>query len=374
MDFSIRIAIESILDQLEHRNQGGAKNVIVSPASLDITLRTVTCGAKGETLKQLLRFLGAEDIHDLNSKASSTMEVLRLASPEKNPPPPVPTKKRKRSKKAEDNVPAKVSCANAIWVDEQYSVKDSFKKLLTEVYQVEASNANFLNKHSGLITSKKCSNREDFHLIEGINKVSVPFMHEGHTWFRYRKFDEFKVLELPYKIGGKDGPCFSMYIFLPHKVDGLSEMMNKFGGSNPRKALSQTLGRLERVKMRKVMIPEWKSSNKLKLKDTMQKLGLKLPFKKDRRDFTEMLHGYKGKEEVYISEVIQSAYIDVDKNGTEATAAVSAIMNVVHARSRAPVIHKEEFVADHPFMFMIVERDSETVIFMGAVFNPLDHH
>ncbi|CAN1816111.1 At2g25240 [Linum perenne] len=274
----------------------------------------------------MLRFLGAEDIDDLNSKASSTMEVLRLASPENNPPP-VPTKKRKRNKKVEDNVPAKVSCTNAIWVDEQYSVNDSFKKLLTEVYQAEASNVNFINKKeeavkeinlwakkstNGCINNiltpdninketslvltnaiyfkalwfnqfENCSNREDFHLINGINKVSVPFMHEGHTWFRYRKFDEFK-----------------------------------------------------RVKMKKVMIPEWKSSNKFKLKDTMQKLGLKLPFEKDQSDFTEMLHGYKGKE-VYISEVIQSAYIDVDKNGTEA-AAVTAITTFPR-RSLWRIIH-----------------------------------
>ncbi|CAN1190533.1 unnamed protein product [Linum perenne] len=87
MDLSIRVAVETILDQLKHNIAGeDPKNVIVSPASLDILLRTVACGAKGKTLDQLLSFLGAEDIDELNSRASSTMEVLRLASPENNPP------------------------------------------------------------------------------------------------------------------------------------------------------------------------------------------------------------------------------------------------------------------------------------------------
>ncbi|CAN1190534.1 At1g47710 [Linum perenne] len=406
MDFSIRVAMATILDQL---NDGNARNVVVSPASLDIVLRTVACGAKSETLEQMLSFLGAQDIDELNSKASSTMEVFRLASPDNNPPPPVVPVK------STTNVPANVSCANAIWIDEQYSVKDSFKKLLNEVYRAEAKNVDFLNKKeeavkkinswaekstNGCINNilnpddieentklvltnaiyfkaqwsnrfEECKEGEDFHLIDGINKLSnVTFMERYSTRFRFGKFDKFNVLELPYE-SGIEGPCFAMYIFLPHKVDGLPEMVSKFSesnsNSNPIEALSQTLGGLEYVEMKKVVIPKWKSSNRLKLKDMMKNLGLESPFETNRSDFTEMIEGGN----VYIGDVIQNAYIDVDEKGTEAAAVVSVDYWEMCC-CEPPEIPVEEFVADHPFMFMIVERDSKAVIFAGAVFNPLD--
>ncbi|CAN1813909.1 At1g47710 [Linum perenne] len=197
MDLSIRVAVETILDQLKPNIAGeDPKNVIVSPASLDILLRTVACGAKGKTLDQLLSFLGAEDIDELNSRASSTMEVLRLASPENKPPviEDVPEKYRYRYE-TEDFVPANVSCANAIWIDEQHSVKNSFKKLLSDKSTNGCIN-NFLNpeeinEDTPLVLTNaiyfkalwddrflKCSDYDidDFYLIDGTNTVEVPFM------------------------------------------------------------------------------------------------------------------------------------------------------------------------------------------------------
>ncbi|CAN1813914.1 At1g47710 [Linum perenne] len=259
-------------------------------------LRTVACGARGKTLDQLLSFLGAEDIDELNSRASSTMEVLRLASPENNPPVP---EEYKYIYEIIDFVPANVSCANAIWIDEQHSVKDSFKKLLSDVYRAEANNVDFLNKkeeavkeinswaekstngrinnivnpdeinkNTPLVLTNaiyfkaewsghhfgKSSSTKDFHLIDGINKVSVPFMEKWRTRFGYGKFDGFKVIEL----------LQNWKTIQDNKVDGLSEMMSKFHGSNsnskPSEALSQTLGVLEYVQMKKVVIPKWKLS------------------------------------------------------------------------------------------------------------------
>ncbi|CAN1813912.1 At1g47710 [Linum perenne] len=354
------------------------------------------------------------------------MEVLGLASPENNPPPPIPAKSLKldRFRGCDDNppvnVPAIVSCANAIWIDERLSVKDSFKKLLDDVYRAEANNVDFLNKKeeavkeinswaekstNGRINNflkpyeidkdtplvltnaiyfkaqwsnpfEECKEGEDFHLIDGINKLSVPFMRSLWTTFRYGKFYGFKVIELPYESRKPywirdQGPCFSMYIFLPNKVDGLSEMMSKFGGSSsnskPSEALSQTLGVLGYVQMKEVVIPKWKFCNRLEPKDTMKKLGLSLPFDMVRADFPEMIEGGN----LHIEKVIQNAYIDVDEKGTEA-AAVTAVIMGTYSCGGPPAIPVEEFVADHPFMFMIVERDSRAVIFAGAVFNPLD--
>ncbi|CAN0863378.1 PAZX, partial [Linum grandiflorum] len=202
--------------------------------------------------------------------------------------------------------------------------------------------------------------------------LRVPFIRTRIKYFRYASFEEFKVLELPYQTGrpygeGANGPCFSMYFLLPHEVGGLPAMLRKFKGST--EELSQTLGGLECVLVKKMAIPMWKSSYRFKAKETLQRMGLKMPFGKNG-DFTEMLDNRDGKA-VYISDVIQSGYINVDENGTEAGAA-SAVRLTCSSLGDPPVIPDNEFVADHPFMYMIVERDSKAVIFTGAVFNPLD--
>ncbi|CAN0863588.1 At1g47710 [Linum grandiflorum] len=401
MDFSIRVAMKTILDQIQDGgNVEAAKNIVVSPASLDILLRTVACGTKGETLDQLLGFLGAQDIHDLNAKAFMTMEVLRLASPENSPPnygcfPP--------------NDPANVSCANAVWIDGGCCVKNSFKKVLADVYRAGTNSVDFLQKDeaveeinswaekstngcvkkfltpddikdgtvlvltnaiyfkafwSSKFDKTRTDRVEDFHLLDGTNTVSIPFMRKGMERFGYARFEEFKILELPYQTGRgynqrDKGPCFAMYFFLPHKVDGLPGMLRKFDGST--EELLQALDRLEHVTMQ-IAIPKWKSSYKFSAKETMNMMGLNLPFEKNG-DFTEMLDNGN----LCITDVIHSAYIGVDESGTEAGAA-SAAMSGMYGM----LVRPEEFVADHPFMYMIVERVSKAVIFTGAVFNPLD--
>ncbi|CAN0863496.1 At1g47710 [Linum grandiflorum] len=417
MNSSIRVAMQTILDQIQLGSGEAAKNVVVSPASLDIALCTAANGTKGKTLEQLLRFLGAQDIDDLNAKASKTMEVLRLASPENNPPVPEREKDRFYEFYKYAHVPANVSCANAAWIDGRYSVKDSFKQILADVYRAETNSVDFLhqrdeavkeinswaekstngrvnnlltreniNDYTALVltnaiylkalwTSKFFKREgEKFYLLDGTNTVSVPFIYSGkmESSFRYASFEEFKVLEVPYQTGrqyqfGKrdERPCFSMYFFLPHEVDGLPAMLRKFDGST--EELSQTLGGLEYVHMNKVAIPMWKSSYGFNPKETMKRMGLKLPFEMNE-DFTKMLDNGS---DVCISDVIQSAYINVDENGTEAGAA-TAVVHIYSSPGCPRTRPEDEFVADHPFMYMIVERDSKTVIFTGAVFNPVD--
>ncbi|CAN0863590.1 unnamed protein product [Linum grandiflorum] len=315
MNFSTRFAMKTILDQIKVGSRGPARNVVVSPALLDILLRTAACGAKGKTLEQFLKFFGAQDIHDLNANASKTMEVLRLASPENNKP--VPATKSRVYDDYDEYAPPTISCANAVWTDRRLSV-----------------------------------NCEAFFQEDGTSTVSVPYIYCKMESFRYASSEEFKVIEVPYQTGrygiSDEGPCFSMYFFLPEE-------------------LSQTLGGLKSVLMRKVAIPMWKSSYRFTATETMQRMGLKMPFQMNG-DFTEMLDNGN----VCISNVIQSVYINVDENGTEAAAA-TAMVHLCECQSWVPrVLPEDEFVADHPFMYMIVERDSKAVIFTGAVFNPLD--
>ncbi|CAI0422403.1 unnamed protein product [Linum tenue] len=148
MDFSIRVAVETILKEVSGGG-GVAENVIVSPASLDIVLRSLACGAKGRTLDQMLDFLGGQGIDDLNSKAAATMEVLRLAAPENNPPVAADvdnddnSRPYRRPKYDDEDVPAIVSCGNGIWVDRRFTVKASFGKLLADIYRAESNTVDF---------------------------------------------------------------------------------------------------------------------------------------------------------------------------------------------------------------------------------------
>ncbi|CAL1377695.1 unnamed protein product [Linum trigynum] len=156
------------------------------------------------------------------------------------------------------------------------------------------------------------------------------------TWERiydYAYFDEFKVLKLIYQSWeSKGSPLFSMYFFLPHKADGLSEMLDQplFRGSE---ALSQTLGGLEEVRLKRF--------------GSQVEVRPEVPAQGD--------DGEAG------------ACIAVDEDGTEA-AVVSAFDPRCRASPYSPP--KEELIADHPFVFMIVESKSQVVLFARVVFNP----
>ncbi|CAN0901856.1 At1g47710 [Linum grandiflorum] len=417
MDFSIRVAMETILQELGSKKRRSAgdgaaapQNAVTSPASLDIVLRMVACGADGPTLEQLLSFLGAQDIEDLNSKASTTMEAIRQAAPAEN------NNKASGSRHGQKSQPAIVSLANAVWVDRKYSLSKSFKKVVTDVYQADTNTSDFekpkeavkdINKWAKKSTKgciEKFLNTQDitpstmlilanaiyfkgqfptylfcpsktsddtFHLLDGNNKVTVPFMNKFKINLHYARFEDFKVLELPYQ-SGDDGkhPQFSMYIILPHKRGGLPRMLREhFGGSNPGEAFSQTLGRLEKQYMGKVHIPKWNFSFKCHLEETMQKLGLTLPFE-FAGDFDKMFCGRQNEiPPMAISKIIQSASVQVDEKGTVA-AAVTAAFGDTLCRS-APKRPVDDFIAKHPFMFLIVEKRSQAIIFAGSVVNPL---
>ncbi|CAN0824690.1 At1g47710 [Linum grandiflorum] len=406
MDFSIRVAIETILEELGSKKRsnagddfGAAKNAVMSPASLDIVLRMVTCGAKGPTLDELLSFLGAPNVEQLNSEASATMSALSLPAP-----------------MSENNSPtAIVSHANAVWVGQNYSLSESFKKVVTDVYQADTNSVDFQSQPEKAVeeinawakeTTKGCIDnllsRQDidsltvlvltnavyfkgcfprslfpssrtsddkFHFLNGTDKVTVPFMKNSRLDLRFASFDDFKVLELPYKSSSDSEFC--MYIYLPREKNGLPEMLRKhFGGSNPGQEISETLGKLKYSLLGKVQIPKWKFSLRCHLKERMQKLGLKLPFECSN-DFGEMF-SETNQPKIEVSRVIQSAFIEVNEKGTVAAAATAVIcrrqLAAAAPRRRIPV---DDFVADHPFMFLIMEKQSKAVIFAGSVVDPL---
>jgi len=105
-----------------------------------------------------------------------------------------------------------------------------------------------------------------------------------------------------------------------------------------------------------------------RLKDTLIAMGMKKAFDMKMADFS----GVASRETMQhdgnlsISAVIHKAYVDVNEEGTEAAAATEVTVIASVARPTPPII----FRADHPFMFLIRDNRSGSILFIGRVTNP----
>ncbi|GJW64705.1 serine protease inhibitor family protein [Tanacetum coccineum] len=171
-----------------------------------------------------------------------------------------------------------------------------------------------------------------------------------------REFDGFKVLGLLYS-QGEDKRRFTMYMFLPNEKDTIPFLLEKIGSQ------SDFLERHmpgEEVDVGRFMIPKFRISFGFEASDMLKELGLVLPFTNE--GLTEMAD-----EGLRVSGINHKAILEVNEEGTEA-AAVTAVY-FTNCITPDPV----DFVADHPFLFVIREDVSGEVLFMGQVVNPSAH-
>ena len=108
-----------------------------------------------------------------------------------------------------------------------------------------------------------------------------------------------------------------------------------------------------------VSLPKFEFSTKYELSDILQNLGMKKAFTPGVADFSGMSSNGKS---LFISAVLHQAYIKVDEEGTEAAAATV----VVISKTTAAIT----FRADHPFIFIIQERKTGNILFIGRVVDP----
>ena len=104
----------------------------------------------------------------------------------------------------------------------------------------------------------------------------------------------------------------------------------------------------------------------LELSATLIALGMKSAFDPKRADFTAMAAPRSPEDELFISAVFHKAFVKVDEKGTEAAAASAVVM----APRGAPPRPAAEFIADHPFVFFIVDKSSGLILFIGRVVDP----
>jgi len=191
-----------------------------------------------------------------------------------------------------------------------------------------------------------------FHL-SAAEQVTTKLMAQKGDYQLFETRD-LQALALPYK-----GQALAMIVFLPRDVDGLAALEGQLTDK-----LSQWLGELKKTPERQieVFLPKLKLETGYDLVQPCKDLGIKDAFSigKDA-DFCGM--GWK-KGDLWISQIKHKAFVDVNEEGTEAAAATAVEMATTSIQ-RHPV-----FRADHPFVFLVQDSKTGSILFMGRVANP----
>jgi len=181
-------------------------------------------------------------------------------------------------------------------------------------------------------------------------KVDVATMHQ-RAHFRLVQTDRVKVLELPYSDSN-----LSMLVILPEARDGLAEVEARLSPST----FSQWTANSVYGEVR-VRLPRFRVEGGVSLNPVLQSLGMVDAFDRDRADFSRM----DGRTRwLFVSLMVHKAFVEVNEEGTEAAAASGGM---VFSRSLS---RPQEFCADHPFLFAMVERQTGTILFLGRVVDP----
>lgn len=182
--------------------------------------------------------------------------------------------------------------------------------------------------------------------------VQVPMMSRKLE-VRHAARDSFSMVELPYQ-----GGDLSMVVLLPEAKDGLRTLESQLRDTN----LLAWLGELDKARSTEVVVqlPKFKLSSRFDLAAKLPAMGMPTAFGAGA-DFS----GMDGTRNLVISAVVHQAVVEVNEQGTEAAAATAVVVSRKSAPRPAAV-----FRADHPFIFLIREKQTGSILFLGRVINP----
>jgi len=180
--------------------------------------------------------------------------------------------------------------------------------------------------------------------------IDVPMMTQTDS-FGYTEFDDYRALELPYK-----GEALSMIVMLPNKADGLATFEETLDVDR----LEKCFASLSRQKV-EVSLPKFTTTAEFSLADPLKKLGMDDAFDPYKADFSSI----DGKKDLFIQAVVHKAFVDVNEEGTEAAAATGLVVGALSRPMPPPA-----FKADHPFLFLIRDIRTGSVLFIGRIVNP----
>jgi serpin B len=170
---------------------------------------------------------------------------------------------------------------------------------------------------------------------------------------KHKQLSGLAAAELPYK-----GDQLAMVVLLPTNRDGLAGLEKSLSAGN----LKEWLGGIDKSGATSVMVslPKFKTTSSFDLVENLEKMGMRSAFGQ-AADFS----GMTGNRDLFISRILHKAFVEVNEEGTEAAAATSATGD---GKDRGPEVMV--FNANHPFIFLIRERQTGSILFMGRMADP----
>ncbi len=244
------------------------------------------------------------------------------------------------------------------WVEEQ--TEDKIRDLLptgsiTPLTRLVITNAIYFKGTWVTQFDANETTEDDFDVSQN-ETVRVPMMQrtDEDAVYPYTETDTLQVLAMPY--AHESGRELSMLVILPKdgNLTVAEEALDAERISGMRLSLAS-----QRVD---VYFPKFTLETEYSLPETLAAMGMPTAF-----TGAADLSGMDGTKNLFVSDVVHKAFVDVNEEGTEAAAATGVVISLTSVREDATPVFK----ADHPFVFLIQENETGNILFMGRVIRPV---
>jgi len=257
----------------------------------------------------------------------------------------------------EENAPAAVKAINR-WISEETEgrIRDVVRDL-PETTRLVLSNAVYFNAQWDQPFDQDRTRDEPFHLLGG-GQENVPLMHQQDE-FGYTEGDGYQAIQLPYL-----NRQMAMVVLLP--AEGRFREIEEWLAGNWVQEVVSGFAEHEVI----LTMPKFRFETPvLSLKETLRTMGMPDAFSPDDADFSDITEPHSGPS-LYIEDVLHKAFIDVNERRTEAAAAT--VVKAPPGMTREELTKPPPIVMkiDRPFVFLIRDIETNTILFVGRVMNP----
>jgi len=348
-------------------------NIFISPLSISMALGMTLNGADTETetaMRETLGFSGLTQ-DEINRSYQHIIELLTSLDPK-----------------------TVMEIANSIWYRQEATVLQEFITVNKKYFDADVRPINFNDPHTVDTINNWCADKTHDKIKQIINRIDpddymflinaiyfkgmwqyefdpdatiadyhfriaddestpVNIMVQTHDEFQYTQTDDAQFIDLPYGNGQ-----FAMSIILPeHDVD-----FNTWSAQFTEQKWRDMLAGIEQ-KRGTLYLPKFKIEYSKKLNDPLIHMGMGIAFT-DQADFSKM----NGRHDLYIGFVRHKTFVELDEKGTKAAAATVVGMKFESVSDDPPVDFN--MVVNRPFLYILHEKATGSVLFMGKMLNP----